>query len=252
MTEAQEKFLNYIVKHVGQPYIWGAEGQTLTKTNYISFIEKNETNGGYSSKLSYKQAAKAFCDKLFSKGQTKLTVFDCSGYVSKALIFAGLLDKRRDCDGIWAKCVRTSKPADFTLLYRVNSRNAEDETHIGVYIGGYQYHAKGRKYGVVKEKYRASYWHKMGVYPGLSRIVEGADGYIFTRLLRSPMINSRDVMELKKLLIKKGYKGITATNGNYLSSTEAVVMQFQRDAGLKVDGKAGRDTITALGGVWNG
>ena len=215
-----------------------------------------ETSGGYED-ITYKEAAIKFCNGLFAKGQTKLTIFDCSGYISKALMAAGLANKRLDCDGIWTRCTRTYAPADFTLLFRVSSTNSEDETHIGVYYRGYQYHAKGRKYGVVKEKYKPSYWNKMGVYPGLSEKVSGAastaqaSGYVFRKLLKKPMYGSQDVRELKKLLIAKGYKtGISATNGNYLSSTEKIVRQFQEDHGLQVDGRAGKYTITALGGVW--
>lgn len=255
MTEEQQRFLDYIKKYVGQPYVWGGSGQTVTKSNYISTINKMETSGGYGI-ISYKKAATDFCEKLFAKGMTELKIFDCSGYISKALISAGLLSRRRDCDGLWSKCKRTTELRDFNLLFRVNSSNKEDETHIGVYYNGKQYHAKGRKYGVVCEPYKKSYWHKMGVYPGLGTekalsVHANESNYIFTKLLKSPMTNSQDVRELKKLLIAKGYtQGITASNGNFYASTKKVVKQFQKDHGLEVDGIAGKNTITALGGVW--
>lgn len=243
MTYEQKKFIEYILKHVGQPYIWGGTGEKLTPATYEAFIDKKETSA------SYKATAKSFCNKLFSGGAQSVTVHDCSGYISKALMAAGLRKSRRDCDGLWAACKRTYAPKDFTLLFRVSSTNSEDETHIGVYYQGYQYHAKGRAYGVVKEKYKASYWDKMAVYPGLSDA--GTAGFAFTKTLKKPMYGSRDVKELKKLLIAKGYSsGITAANGNFLGSTEKVVRKYQEDKGLTVDGKAGKQTISSLGGIW--
>lgn len=244
MTDAQKKFIGYILKHVGQPYVWGGTGETLTASTYEAFIDKKEKTSGHNAN------AKAFCRKLFSQGKTSVTVHDCSGYISKALMAAGLRKSRRDCDGLWAACKRTYIPKDFTLLYRVSASNAEDETHIGVYYQGYQYHAKGRAYGAVKEKYKASYWQKMGIYPGLSD-VESTEGFAFRKLLKKPMYGSRDVRELKKLLIAKGYSnGITAANGNFLGSTEKVVRKYQEDKGLTVDGKAGKQTVSSLGGIW--
>lgn len=242
MTDAQKKFIAYITKHVGQPYVWGGTGETLTAANYEAYIDREETS------TSYKASAKQFCRKLFTAGAQTVTVHDCSGYISKALMAAGLRKNRRDCDGLWAACTRTYTPKDFTLLFRVSSTNANDETHVGVYFQGYQYHAKGRAYGVVKEKYKASYWDKMAVYPGLS--TTGNDAFVFSKVLKRPMLGSRDVKELKKLLAAAGYTGLTVTNGNYLASTEAVVRKYQTDHGLVVDGKAGKATITSLGGLW--
>ena len=77
------------------------------------------------------------------------------------------------------------------------------------------------------------------------------EAFKFLRLLKSGC-KGVDVMELKCLLIQKGYTGITATNQNFATQTRAVVMAFQKDNKLKVDGVAGENTITALGGVWGG
>lgn len=253
MTEAQEKFIEYIKKYVGQPYVWGGSGTTVTEKNYKSVIESKETSGKYNDGTTYKQAARAFCEKLFKKGQTTLTIHDCSGYISKALIAAGLRTKRTDCDGLWAKCVQTTKPEDFTLLFNVSDKNREDETHIGVYYKGKQYHSKGRKYGVVCETYKKSNWDKMGVYKGLSEANKEAPAgtRVFTRNLKFGC-KGEDVKELKKLLLANGYGGLTLTNGNYYGNTKKVVRKFQIDKKLKPDGIAGKNTVTALGGVWMG
>ena len=78
---------------------------------------------------------------------------------------------------------------------------------------------------------------------------------IFKRVLKYGA-KGADVIELKKLLINAGYsKGITVNtkaSGNFYGSTREAVKAYQRDNGLTIDGKAGKNTITALGGVWNG
>lgn len=41
-----------------------------------------------------------------------------------------------------------------------------------------------------------------------------------------------------------------SVDGNFWSKTYAAVMDFQKSKGLKVDGVAGKYTVTALGGKW--
>jgi murein L,D-transpeptidase YcbB/YkuD len=77
--------------------------------------------------------------------------------------------------------------------------------------------------------------------------------FIFCRTLKKGM-RGQDVIELKKLLIDKGYHdGITLdtkTSKNFGSATRKLVKQFQADNGLTVDGVAGKQTITTLGGYY--
>lgn len=79
--------------------------------------------------------------------------------------------------------------------------------------------------------------------------------YVFKRILKYGSLG-QDVIELKKLLIAHGYKaGITVdtnTSKRFGSSTRSLVKLFQKENGLTVDGIAGKNTITALGGVWDG
>ena len=145
-------------------YVWGAEGQ-LGASVTAAWIRRQEAacNSKYDSDgRLFADIAVAMYEARRFHGNTTFRCFDCSGLVSAALMHAGLLDKRTDCDGLWAKCSRLATPIDGCLLFRVNSANSEDETHVGLYFGGYAYHAKGRSTGVVKEEYKASYWHKCG------------------------------------------------------------------------------------------
>lgn len=78
--------------------------------------------------------------------------------------------------------------------------------------------------------------------------------YTFQRILKKGS-KGADVIELKKLLIKAGYAdGITvntSTSKNYGSCTVKMVKALQSDAGITVDGIAGPQTITTLGGVYH-
>ena len=93
--------------------------------------------------------------------------FDCSGYVSWCLNKAGAFNGRTDCDGLFARCTEVYSPTDGCLLFRVNPADPHDETHVGIYFGGNQYHAKGRAVGVVCEPYKETYWQKLAWFKAL-------------------------------------------------------------------------------------
>ena len=157
-----QTILNFLETEVdnGSIYVWGAEGQSNITERWI---RSSETSTDYANR------AIALWKKNLARGCTKIRAFDCSGLVSCAMILIGLMSGRRDCDGLWSRCDRLTSPVSGCLLFRVNSSNSEDETHVGFYFNGYQYHAKGRDVGVVKEKYSAKYWAKIGWFKTLAR-----------------------------------------------------------------------------------
>ena len=247
MNDVQTKCKNYLNKYLGNPYVWSGAGETLTEDNYETFIDAHEKDPRHN------QDAKNFCRKLFDSGRKRLYAFDCSGYISKALIACGLRTWRGSCDHLWEKCTRTDTVRDFTLLFKVSATNPEDETHVGIYIDGYQYHSKGRAYGVTKEKFNPSMWNKFGNYEGLNTYLSD---YVFKKSMKFGMKNSQDVKELKKLLhANKLGLSLNANNGNYLARTKEVILQFQKSYfsdEKEWDGIAGKKTITALNGIWGG
>ena len=93
--------------------------------------------------------------------------FDCSGYVSWCLNKAGAFSGRTNCDGLFARSTEIYSPEDGCLLFRVSPTNPNDETHVGIYYKGKQYHAKGRAVGVVCEEYKESYWQKLAWFKAL-------------------------------------------------------------------------------------
>lgn len=140
----------------GDLYVWGASGASDLSDAYIK--SKDE---------EYARAI-TFRDKQYKYGFKDLLAHDCSGFLSWLMRQTGVWDSRRDCDGIWGNCTEVSRneliPGDF--LFRVSSTNANDETHIGLYLGrGVVIHAKGRDAGVTIEGINhggSSYWHKAG------------------------------------------------------------------------------------------
>lgn len=86
--------------------------------------------------------------------------------------------------------------------------------------------------------------------------LEKADGkFVVSRLLKkkNPLMSGTDVKNVQKALIAKGYScGSSGADGKYGDDTVAAVKKFQKAKGLSVDGQAGKNTVTALGGKWQG
>lgn len=88
------------------------------------------------------------------------------------------------------------------------------------------------------------------IWPGQVLRIPGQVWEVF-RLLRNG-ISGEDVREMQARLNARGYTECGAADGVFGKNTENAVRNFQRDNKLMIDGLAGRDTITALGGTWRG
>lgn len=78
-----------------------------------------------------------------------------------------------------------------------------------------------------------------------------ANKWKVSRLLKYG-VSGADVEELQKRLNKRGYPECGAADGIFGKNTEKAVRNFQKDEYLYVDGIAGKNTISALGGEWQG
>lgn len=167
VTPIIEKMLNLCQAEVdnGSIYVWASGGELGIKVNADWIRTKeNRNNGGANFDRAYR-----LWKKRIDAGNTLFRCFDCSGFVSFVLRGMGVFTGRRDCDGLYSLSTPLDAPVDGCLLFRANSSNSNDETHVGIYIGGYQYHAKGRDDGVVREKYSAKYWHKIAWFKAIPR-----------------------------------------------------------------------------------
>jgi cell wall-associated NlpC family hydrolase len=141
---------------IGDLYVWGASSLTDLSDAKIKAMDDE-----------FARTIK-FRDSQYKAGFAELMAHDCSGFISWLMRETGIWDDRKNCDGLWALCDVVSRNelivGDF--LFRNSTTNAEDETHVGLYLGrGMVIHAKGRDVGVVVEGINqggSGYWHKCG------------------------------------------------------------------------------------------
>lgn len=141
-------------------YVWGGSGQ-LCRDVTEAWIRAKERGRQPDA------AVKAWEEVENSPYRDVARCFDCSGYVSWCLKQCGATDTRRDCDGLFARSTEIYTPENGCLLFRVNPADPRDETHVGIFFNGNQYHAKGRVYGVVCEPYNERYWQKLAWFKAL-------------------------------------------------------------------------------------
>lgn len=82
-----------------------------------------------------------------------------------------------------------------------------------------------------------------------------AEGWAVARILKitKPLMKGEDVKALQDALIARGsHCGASGASGVYERNTAYAVRCFQAANRLIVDGRAGRFTVAALGGTWNG
>ncbi len=127
--------------------------------------------------------------------------------------------------------------------------------HIGIYEGkGKVLEFRGTDYGCVRTELAGrgfNYWGKL-------KDVDYGDAKIepvwtVTRLLKytRPMLRGDDVKELQTRLTAAGF-ACGKIDGVFGQKTQAAVKEYQKAKKLTVDGIAGKNTVTKLGGVWRG
>ena len=145
-------------------FVWGGSGQLCCNVSeaWIRNQEQRNDGGKHAD-----DAVKAWKEVMASPYRDVARCFDCSGFVSWCLNKAGAYKGRTNCDGLFARSTEIYTPEDGCLLFRTNPQKPTDETHVGIYAEEKQYHAKGRKYGVVDEKYLPSGWQKIAWFKAL-------------------------------------------------------------------------------------
>ena len=164
MDKTVNGFIEYLKAQVGEPYLWGGQHTRLTPENYVRIIERKEADrGGYTGGPSYADAAIDFCKKKFEKGAKVLYAYDCSGL---GCYWLDNLTHLYRCDvnanTMMNRCeLKTELPRKGWWVFRLNGKRA---SHIGYMIDDeYLIEAKGRKYGVVKTRFREKDWACWGI-----------------------------------------------------------------------------------------
>lgn len=245
-------------------YVWGAQGQDHTVISE-SWIRSRETSTKNADR------AIAFWKKQVDAGYEEvLRAFDCSGLGMYFLQnIAGLSARDLSSNSMLRACARLTRQTvargDWVFRTYQTGDKAGSAYHIG-YIVDEALHvieARGRDTGVYKAAIDASganYWTDFGRPLFFQDEIEGCApptpvGWTVARVLKltSPYMRGDDVKGLQQALLAAGYAlGGQGADGIFGGDTQEAVLQFQRANGLDADGKAGEDTVRALGGTWAG
>lgn len=215
MGEKVKEFLAYLESHIGDAYVWGAQGERVdNRADLEKWVRRKETSRANAERaLAYiKKAAK-----------TPLYAFDCSGLIIHWLCdIKGLIDHDTNAQGLYKQCKQRGKlgawqmqSGDFVFRYSFAKGKM---AHVGVYVGnGMVIEAQGRDAGVVMRYQSYGGWTHQGRHPALA---EDTAPTVFR--LTSPMMRGEDVKAMQTALNACGY-----------------------DCG-KADGICGKATMTAV------
>ena len=215
MGKKIDDFIAYLTSHLGDAYVWGAQGERVdNRADLEKWVRRKETSRREADRaLAYiKKAAK-----------TPLYAFDCSGLIIHWLRdIRGLIDSDANAQGLYRQCKQQGKLGAWQmqagdLVFRYSFAVGK-MGHVGVYVGnGMVIEAQGRDAGVVMRHLSYGGWTHQGRYPALA---EDTAPTVFR--LTSPMMRGENVKLMQAALNACGY-----------------------DCG-KADGSCGKATMTAV------
>lgn len=215
MGKKIDDFIAYLESHIGDAYVWGAQGERVdNRADLEKWVRRKETSRRETDRaLAYiKKATK-----------TPLYAFDCSGLIIHWLRdIRGLIDSDTNAQGLYRQCKQQGKLGAWQmqagdLVFRYSFAVGK-MGHVGVYVGnGMVIEAQGRDAGVVMRHLSYGGWTHQGRHPALA---EDTAPTIFR--LTSPMMHGETVKLMQTALNACGY-----------------------DCG-KADGICGKATMTAV------
>ena len=215
MGKKIDDFIAYLESHIGDAYVWGAQGERVdNRADLEKWVRRKETSRRETDRaLAYiKKATK-----------TPLYAFDCSGLIIHWLRdIRGLIDSDTNAQGLYRQCKQQGKLGAWQmqagdLVFRYSFAVGK-MGHVGVYVGnGMVVEAQGRDAGVVMRHLSYGGWTHQGRHPALA---EDTAPTVFR--LTSPMMHGENVKLMQTALNACGY-----------------------DCG-KADGICGKATMTAV------
>ena len=161
------EFIKYLKEQVENRsiYVWGAQGQyePTVCEKWICKREKNTggttVNGKY---MTYADIAVNMWKSRHDQYGSVLRAFDCSGLGVCFFLDHKLIKSDLSANGLKRLCTEAKDRKAGYWAFRLNAKGKA--THIGYFIDSdYIIEAKGRAYGVVKTKYKASAWDFIGI-----------------------------------------------------------------------------------------
>lgn len=190
-----EAFIKWLNAQVGSIYVLGAQGETATEA-LIRKMEKSETNINRVLALYRKRVA---------DGKTNIKMFDCSGLIICYFLEHGYIATDTTAAGLYDKCkvIKQSELKEGDLVFHHNGTKIH---HVGVYIGeNMVIHAKGRDYGVVKEKFNIKDWNRFGRYEPLQEKESEVNEMPIKLKITNPLMSGDEICELQEALNRLGY-----------------------------------------------
>lgn len=204
------EFIEYLHSHIGDAYVWGAQGQILsdmTQAEIEAFVSRRETSD------KNEKRALAF---IAEAKKNPLYAFDCSGLIMNWFQNIKGWSKDKSAATLYGECTdrgelkATTKLDVGDLLFRrtQNDDGTMSTYHVGVYVGDdWEIEAKGRDDGVVLNKVNRNYWTHHGKHPFLYKEDEPdpkpATAKVIT--LTTPYMRGNDIKALQTALNGLGY-----------------------------------------------
>lgn len=161
-----EESVEYLRQQVANHsiYVWGGQGQTGSQVTERWIRRREQDTGGErvnGKYMTYADMAVEFWKKQCAEGYGDvLSAFDCSGLFSDFLLKRGAISHDITAHGLYQLTTPTTDRRAGYWVFRISNKRA---VHIGQLIDeNTVIHAKGRRYGVVEEKY-SNFWHAIGI-----------------------------------------------------------------------------------------
>jgi cell wall-associated NlpC family hydrolase len=243
MSDKAQTVIDAAKSQLGNPYVYGTWGQECTPALRKRYAGYNPSHkDAIYKKCPVLSGTQSTCDGC--KWQGKLA-FDCRGFTYWCLKQAGITisgsgaTSQYDTAANWSEKGEISNMPDCVccVFQRKNSRMQHTGLHIG---GGMIIHCSA---GVQTGNTADTAWTHYAVPAGLYEETPSEPLTVYRNLKKGS--TGEDVKALQERLNELGYDCGDA-DGIFGTKTRAAVMQYQLEAGLTVDGIAGKETQSAL------
>lgn len=233
------KYFQKAVKE-GWGYVWSLNGQLYTQEMADKYKKvKRSTSSSRNPETYWTVDCKKWIGKMAA---------DCSGGIVGAIRTINPSFGDRSANTFKSQFTESGK---ISTIPEIPGLAVWRSGHIGIYEGnGNVLEFRGTEYGAVRTKLKSRDFTRWGKIKGVE-YAENAEIWTVARILKrtSPTMSGEDVKELQERLNANGFD-CGKIDGVFGDKTESAVKAYQKAKKLLIDGRAGKNTIAALGGVY--